>query len=255
MANLAIGVDIGGSGIKAAPVDLDTGTLAVPRLRHATPQPATPKAVAAVVGSMLKEKQFQGIEIAGFGFPAAIKKGHPMTAANVDKSWIGTDAAGLLGKTIGREIHMLNDADAAGIAETRFGAGKGVSGEVMMVTLGTGIGTGYFVDGRLVPNTELGHIELDGRDAETWAAASVRERKKLGWKEWALRVDAYLNALDRLLWLDLIIIGGGVSSSPDRFLPHLKTRCPVVVATMGNDAGIVGAAIYAAEHASALPRS
>lgn len=255
MANLAIGIDIGGSGIKAAPVDLDTGSLVIPRLRVETPQPATPAAVARAVGDLIAAPQFAGIQTTGVGFPAAIKHGHAMTAANIDKSWIGFDAVGLLGTTIGREVHMLNDADAAGIAETRFGAGKGISGEVMMVTLGTGIGTGYFVDGQLVPNTELGHIELGGRDAETWAAASVRERMKLSWEEWAGRVDAYLNALDQLLWLDLIIIGGGVSSNPEKFLPLLNTRCPVVAATMGNDAGIVGAAIFAAQRTGELPRS
>lgn len=255
MTNLAIGIDIGGSGIKAAPVDLDTGTLVVPRVRELTPQPATPGAVAEVVAEIIAQPQFEGIETTGIGFPAAIKNGHAMTAANIDKSWIGFDAAGLLGASIGRKVHLLNDADAAGIAETRFGSGKGVMGEVMMVTLGTGIGTGYFVDGQLVPNTELGHIELGGQEAEDWAAASIRDRDNLPWDVWAARVETYLNALDQLLWLDLIILGGGVSSNPEKFLHMLNTRCPVVVATMGNDAGIVGAAIFAAEHNGALPRS
>lgn len=247
MANLAIGIDVGGSGIKMAPVDLDTGRLAAKRMREPTPQPATPKAVAAVIARMMQSPDLQGIEIAGAGFPAAIKDGRPMTAANIAKSWIGADAREILSNAAGRDLALLNDADAAGFAEMRFGAGKGVAGEVMMVTLGTGIGTGYFVDGRLVPNTELGHIELRGREAEKWAAASVREREGLSWKDWAKRVGEYLDALDRLLWLDLIIIGGGVSATPDKFLPEIKLRCPVVAASLGNDAGIIGSALYAAE--------
>lgn len=246
-ANVAIGIDIGGSGIKLARVDLEKGELIGKRKRVETPQPATPAAVSAALKSMLSTKIYAGIPFAGSGFPAAIKDGRPMTAANIDPSWIGVDARALLSEAAGRPLVVLNDADAAGIAEVRFGAGKGVMGEVMMITLGTGIGTGMFVDGRLVPNTELGHLEIRGKDAETRASAAAKTRRHLSWKAWAALIQEYLATLDRLFFPDLFIIGGGVSATPERFLPYLKTRCPIVPASMGNNAGIIGAALYAAD--------
>lgn len=249
---LGVGIDIGGTGIKVAAVDLDEGRLASERRRVLTPQPATPKAVARVIGEMLQHDDIRGPAIVGAGFPAVVKSGTILTAANVAQNWIGTDAGSLLSAVAGRTVYMLNDADAAGLAEVRFGAGRGQMGEVIMVTLGTGIGTGMFVDGKLVPNSELGHIEVRCKDAELRAAASVRVRKKLSWKTWAANVEEYLNALDRLIWPDLIIIGGGVSAEPEKFLPLIKTRCRVVPAKLGNDAGIIGAALYAAETAAAL---
>lgn len=246
-SHVALGIDIGGSGIKLARVDLAKGALIGKRQRVETPQPATPAAVAAVLKTMLAPKLYASMPFAGAGFPAAIKDGRPMTAANVDKSWIGVDARALLGEAAGRPLALLNDADAAGIAEVRFGAGKGVMGEVMMITLGTGIGTGMFVDGRLVPNTELGHLQIRGKDAELRASAAAKTRRHLGWKAWAALVQEYLSALDDLFFPDLFIIGGGVSATPGRFLPYLKTRCPIVPASMGNNAGIIGAALFAAD--------
>lgn len=252
-ARVAIGIDIGGSGIKLGRVDLEKGELIGKRKRVETPQPATPAAVSAALESMLSTKLYAGIPFAGAGFPAAIKDGRPMTAANVDKSWIGADARNLLSKAAGRPLVLLNDADAAGIAEVRFGVGKGVMGEVMMITLGTGIGTGMFVDGRLVPNTELGHLEVRGKEAELRASAAAKTRRHLSWKAWAALVQEYLGILDALFFPDLFIIGGGVSSTPEKFLPYLKTRCPIVPAAMGNNAGIIGAALFAADAFSDAP--
>ncbi len=253
MADDVLGIDIGGSGIKLARVDVVAGTLATTRLREKTPQPATPAAVAAVLKKMCARPEFADVRFAGAGFPAAIKDGHPMTAANIDKSWIGTDARTLLGEAVGHPLAILNDADAAGIAEVRFGAGKGVMGEVIMVTLGTGIGTGMFVDGRLVPNSELGHIEVRGKEAESRASAAARTRRRLSWKAWAALVEEYLQTLDNLFFPDLFIIGGGISATPEKFLPLIKTRCPVIPASMGNDAGIIGAALYAEEKLGPSP--
>ena len=247
MSNLAIGIDIGGTGIKAAVVDLDTGTLATERRRLLTPQPALPKAVAKTVARLFEQEELRAPQLVGAGFPAVVKDGVALTAANVDKSWIGTNVAETIGAAIGRTVTAFNDADAAGLAELRFGAGKDVRGMVAMITLGTGIGCALFLNGTLVPNTELGHIQIRGKDAERRAAASVRERKKLTWKEWSGRVEEYLNALDALIWPDLIIIGGGVSATPEKFIPRLQCRPKVVAATLGNDAGIIGAALHAAE--------
>ena len=238
-----LGIDIGGSGIKGAPVDVDSGQLAADRYRIVTPQPATPNSVAEVVGELVHHFDWSGP--VGCTFPAVVKDGVVLTAANVDKRWIGTDAAAAFASAIDGPLTVLNDADAAGIAEMTFGVGKGVGGVVLMITLGTGIGCGMFNDGELVPNTELGHIEIDGKDAEKRAAFSVRDRKGLSWKRYAARVQTYLERLDALLWPDLVIIGGGASKKADKLLPLLDVRPKVVAAALLNEAGIVGAALAA----------
>lgn len=243
--NIVMGVDIGGTGIKGAPVDIEKGELVGERFRILTPQPATPKAVADVVGEVVEHFDWNGR--VGATFPAVVKGGITLSAANVDKEWIGANAAELFTQRLNMPVTVLNDADAAGLAEMRFGAGRGRAGVVIMVTLGTGIGCGMFVDGKLVPNTELGHIEIDGKDAETIAADSVRERKELSWKKYAPRVEEYLRRLDALLWPDLFIIGGGASKKADRFLPLIDVRPEVVPAMLQNEAGIVGAALAASE--------
>lgn len=236
-----LGIDIGGTGMKAAPVDTKTGQLTLDRFRIPTPQPATPDAVARVVGELVTHFEWTGG--VGATFPAVIRHGVAETAANVDPSWIGTDAAAAFSKVTGTAVTVLNDADAAGIAEMEFGAGKGRAGVVIVVTLGTGIGSALFVDGALVPNTELGHIPIRGKDAEARAAASVREAKGLSWKVWAKRLQEYFACMEALLSPDLLIIGGGVSKKSERFLPLLHTRAELVPAQLLNQAGIVGAAV------------
>ena len=243
-----LGIDIGGTGIKGAPVDITTGKLLADRHRILTPHPATPNAVAGVVGELAAFFDWKGAT--GATFPAVVKRGVTLTAANVDPKWIGTDAAELFTSAVGAPVTVVNDADAAGIAEMQFGAGVGSSGVVMMVTLGTGIGSALFVDGALVPNTELGHLELRGKDAEHRAAESVREAEDLSWKKWAKRLDEYFDVLHALFTPDLFIVGGGVSKKADKFLPHLTTDAPVVPAQLLNDAGIVGAALA---HAQSSP--
>ena len=240
-----LGVDIGGSGIKAAVVDLATGSLTTERVRVPTPQPATPKAVSAVVSALVGTIDFEGT--VGATFPAVIQRGVAMTAANVDKSWLGTDVSAILAAATGAPVMVLNDADAAGVAEMRVGAGRAASGTVVMVTLGTGIGTGLFIDGALVPNTELGHLELDGADAESRAADSARDREGLSWSKWAKRVQRFLRHLEMLLTPDLFIVGGGASKRATNWLPGIDVRTPIRVAELRNDAGIVGAAFAAAE--------
>jgi polyphosphate glucokinase len=234
------GVDIGGSGIKGAPVDLDKGAMAAERLRVATPQPSTPTAVAAVVGDICRHFNWTGP--LGCTFPAVVQNGVARTAANVDKAWIGTDLAVLLGTATGSQVMAMNDADAAGVAEMAFGAGRDQHGVVVLVTLGTGIGSALFVDGRLVPNTELGHLEVGGQDAETRASDAARDHDNLSWKDWAHRLQRYLRTLENLLWPDLIILGGGVSKKATKFVPLMDVRTPLVTAQLLNDAGIVGAA-------------
>ncbi len=241
--SIHFGVDIGGTGIKGAPVDLTTGHLTADRLRIPTPQPATPEAVSAVVAQVVNHFGWTGP--IGTTFPAAIKGGIAMTAANVDPSWIGTDIEHAIGAVTGGHVRAVNDADAAGVAEIAYGAGRGQQGVVIMTTFGTGIGTALFLHGQLVPNTELGHLEIDGKDAEKEASEMVRERKGLSWSKWAKRVDRYLKHLEALFWPDLIIIGGGASSKADKFLSDLTVRTTVVPAKLQNDAGIVGAAIVA----------
>ena len=250
MAKWVFGVDIGGTGIKAAPVDVTTGTLKGARQRIDTPSLPTPEHIATGVARLASQWSWKGP--VGVGFPGVVKRGIVHTAANLHETWIGVDAAALLAQRLGTPVSVGNDADVAGLAEMTFGAGNGVMGVVLMVTLGTGIGSGLFLDGRLVPNTELGHIEIDGRDAETRAAAIVRERKKLSWKQYGRRVDEYLARLENLLWPDLVIIGGGVSADFDKFGRHLHRRTRVVAAAAGNDAGIIGAALYRSTLARAV---
>ncbi len=237
-----LGVDIGGTGIKGAPVDTRSGQLLADRHRILTPHPATPDAVTEVVVELAKFFDWTGPT--GATFPAVVKNGVARTAANVDQAWIGTDAAAMFSKGIGGEVTVVNDADAAGVAEMTFGVGKGRRGVVIMVTLGTGIGSAVFLDGKLVPNTELGHLEMDGKDAEHLAAESVREKHDLSWKDWSKRVAEYLLMVEALFTPDLFVIGGGVSKKADKFFPHLSgVQTEIVAAQLLNEAGIVGAAL------------
>ncbi|MGY1722886.1 polyphosphate--glucose phosphotransferase [Blastococcus sp. SYSU DS0533] len=239
------GVDIGGSGIKGCLVDLDAGRLIGERLRIETPQPSLPEPVFDVVARIVAS--FGWSERVGVTFPGVLKSGVAHTAANVDKSWLGTDLAAGVAERIPGTVETLNDADAAGLAEMRYGAGRDRNGVVLMLTFGTGIGSALFVDGRLVPNTEFGHIQVDGEDGESRASAAAREREELSYPDWALRVDRYLDVLEASVWPDLIIVGGGVSKKAHKWVPLLSTRTPVVPAELQNDAGIVGAALAAAE--------
>jgi polyphosphate glucokinase len=239
------GVDIGGSGIKGCTVDLDRGELAADRLRIDTPQPSLPEAVCEVVGRIVGH--FGWTERIGVTYPGVMKSGVAYTAANMDKSWIGTNFAERLESVIPGTVQTLNDADAAGLAEMRYGAGRDQRGLVLMLTFGTGIGSALFVDGVLVPNTEFGHIQVDSEDGERRASAAAREREDLSWHDWAKRVDRYLDVLEAGLWPDLIIVGGGVSKKSDKWVPLLSTRTRVVPAQLHNDAGIVGAALAAHE--------
>jgi len=237
-----LGIDIGGSGIKAAPVDVTTGTLTRERIKVLTPRPARPKAVAEAVRGLVAQFGWSGK--AGITFPGVVTNGVIRTAANLDPAWIGADACDLFGSATGLEVRVINDADAAGLAEMRFGAGAGQRGTVVMLTFGTGIGSALFTDGVLVPNTEFGHIEIRGKDAEKRASERAREVHDLDWEHWAGRVDEYMSHLEGLVWPDLFIVGGGVSRKSDKFLPLLgKLRARVVPAAMLNDAGIVGAAL------------
>ncbi len=219
-----VGIDIGGSGIKGAPVDVVEGKLVSERIRLLTPSPATPDAVVAVVVDLLGQIGVPGP--IGLTLPSVVRDGTIETAANIDPSWIGVDAPDFLSRATGRAVGVLNDADAAGVAEMRFGAGRGEAGVVVLVTFGTGIGSALFVDGVLVPNTELGHLHLHGGDAEAWAADSARERHDLSWKDYAHRVQEYLELVESLLWPSLFIIGGGVSKHADEFLPEIEIEDP-----------------------------
>ncbi|MFD2094137.1 polyphosphate--glucose phosphotransferase [Blastococcus deserti] len=239
------GVDIGGSGIKGCLVDLEHGRLIGERVRIETPQPSLPDPVYGVVARIVDSFGWTGR--VGVTFPGVMKHGVAHTAANVDKSWIGTDVDAGLDALIPGTVETLNDADAAGIAEMRYGAGRDRAGVVLMLTFGTGIGSALFVDGHLVPNTEFGHIQVDGEDGERQGAAAAREREDLSYPEWARRVDRYLDVLEAGLWPDLIIVGGGVSKKAHKWVPLLSTRTPVVPAQLQNDAGIVGAALAAHE--------
>lgn len=242
---VVLGIDVGGTGIKGATVDTKTGELTADRYRLKTPRPASPDAVSETVGRVVEHFDWSGP--VGCGFPAVIRHGEVCTAANISKRWLGVNAGAAFEKAAPCKFVVANDADVAGLAEMRLGAGKGRDGLVLFVTLGTGIGSALFMDGKLVPNTELGHIEIDGREAEDWAAESVREEKDLGWKKWARRVDTYLTRMHAYLWPELIIVGGGVSKKYNKFLPHLTVDVDVVPARMRNEAGIVGAALLAAE--------
>jgi len=243
-----LGIDIGGSGIKGAPVDVKEGVLAAERYRIPTPQPVTPGAVSETVAEIVEHFGWKGP--IGCTFPAVVKKGVVYTAANVDQSWVGVNGRELLTKTTGCPVRLLNDADAAGIAEMKFGAGRGCQGVVLVITLGTGIGSAVFVDGSLMPNTEFGHIEMRSRlrgsvEAEHYASDRVRKEEKLKWGEWAARVNEYLALLESLFSPDLFILGGGVSKKHKKFLSELNIRARVVPAQLRNEAGIVGAALAA----------
>ncbi len=242
----AFGIDIGGSGIKGAPVDLRTGEFTADRLRIPTPQPSSPEAVAVTVAELLGSFDLPMGTPIGLTFPAVIQHGVARTAANVDAAWIGTDVPAAIRETTDRTVVAVNDADAAGYAEALFGAARGVAGTVLVVTLGTGIGSCLVVDGTLVPNTELGHLEVDGADAETRASDAARERDGLDYPAWAQRLQRYFRAVEDLLWPDLIVVGGGVSKRHEQFLPLLDLRTPIVPAALRNAAGIVGAAALAA---------
>jgi polyphosphate glucokinase len=247
LATQAFGIDIGGTGIKGAIVDTANGKLVTKRTRVLTPRPSTPDAVADVVAKLVSDAGWHGP--VGATFPAVIQHGVARSAANVDPSWIGTDVDACFTKAApsATEVYVLNDADAAGIAEVRFGAAKGVMGVVIMLTFGTGIGSALLYDGVLVPNTELGHLELDGYDAEKRAAASVREDNNMSYKDWAKRVQRYLSHVERLFTPDLFVVGGGVSKDADKWVPRLSLHTPVKPAELLNDAGVVGAAVAAAE--------
>lgn len=239
--NAAFGIDIGGSGMKAGPVDLVSGALLADRHKIATPRPATPAAMAAVVRQLVDHFAWEGP--VGVAFPAVVRHGVAASAANIDASWIGTDVDAVFSAAAERPVHVINDADAAGLAEMRWGAGRGRGGVVLVLTFGTGIGSGLFVDGTLVPNTELGHLELDGHEAEHRAAASARDREELSWKDWAKRVNRYLAHVAALFSPDLVIVGGGVSRKSHKWLPYIDAPVEAVPATLTNEAGIVGAAL------------
>ena len=250
---LAVGVDVGGSGIKVGVVDVSIGELVAPRLRVATPTPSTPGVVVpAIVRTVKRAIRLAGIPVGatapvGVGVPAVVIDGVTRSAANIDQGWIDFDAGRTLESALKRPVLVLNDADAAGLAEMRFGAGAGEKGVVFVLTLGTGVGSGLFNDGVLVPNTELGHMEIRGRDAERRSAAAARTRRGLSWKAWATDLDEHLEAINKLFSPNLIILGGGVSKQPDRFIPRLTVKTRILPAKLRNDAGIVGAAMAAAE--------
>jgi polyphosphate glucokinase len=238
-----LGIDIGGSGVKGAPVDTVRGELLQERYRVPTPQPSD---VASVVEAAAEvAAQFPGYDSVGVTFPGVVVDGVTRTAANVDKSWVDAPAATLFGERLGKPVSVLNDADAAGVAEVAFGAGRGQRGLIMMLTFGTGIGSALFLDGKLVPNTELGHLELNGKDAELRASDRVREQEDMPWDKWAARVEEYLRHVEALLSPRLFIIGGGVSKKSDRFFPLIDVRTPMVPAKLLNNAGIIGAAVTA----------
>jgi polyphosphate glucokinase len=238
-----LGIDIGGSGIKGALVDLDEGVFAGDRLRSPTPKHSTPENCADVIARIIDNfADRMGDEPIGITVPAPVVHGNIPLIANLDKSWAGLAAYDFFTQTLGRPVVLINDADAAGLAEVYYGAAKGQPGVVIVETLGTGIGSAIIHDGVLLPNTELGHLELDGVDAESRASAGVREKEKLGYKEWAKRLDRYFGFVEMLFSPDLFVIGGGVSKNHDQFLPLLHLRTPIVPAQLRNRAGIVGAA-------------
>ena len=243
---LPFGIDFGGSGIKGAPVDLQAGEFAADRVRIDTPHPSTPEAVAEVFATLLG-KFPDSTGPVGVTVPGVVVKGVVHSAANIDKGWVGEDADALITARTGRDVHVVNDADAAGLAEVRYGAAKGRRGLVIVTTLGTGIGSALVYEGVLVPNSELGHLEIDGHDAESRAASSAREREDLSWKEWAKRLTTYYRQVERLFSPELIVVGGGVSKKADQFLPLIDIRTELVPAKLRNAAGIVGAALYASE--------
>jgi len=270
--DLAIGIDFGGSGIKGAVVDVTTGQFVGDRIRIPTPQPSVPREVVGVMDGLvrsliaalranadqllsgpLSDGDAAALPV-GVGIPSATRGGVVLTAANIDSGWIGFQAERELALATGRTVAIGNDADVAGLAELRYGAGRRQRGTVIVLTIGTGMGSAIFADGRLLPNTELGHLELKGRDAEERVAESARDRLGLGWRDWASGFDAYLHELERLFWPDLFILGGGASKRADNYLQFLTIKTPLVVATLKNNAGIVGGALiaHAKRHDEAL---
>ena len=245
MGKKAVGIDIGGTGIKGALVDTKAGRLLSERIRMETPEGGRPDDIARVVASIVKELGVSKDIPVGICFPAVVQHGVAKSAANVSKAWVDYDADAHFTKTLGRDVHMLNDADAAGYAEARFGAARKQRGLTIMTTLGTGIGTALLYEGKLIPNAELGHLPLDGVDAETIAAFSAKERENLTWEAWAERLQAYYSLLEALLVPDLFIVGGGVSKEHGLFLPLLNLKTPIVPAELKNSAGIIGAATLA----------
>jgi polyphosphate glucokinase len=245
------GIDIGGSGIKGAPVDLKKGAFHKERHRIPTPQPSTPDAVVPVIAEVIAHFSPDPGTPIGVTFPGVVQHGVVLTAANVDESWVGVDLQALVAEATGYPVHVINDADAAGYAEYLYGEAHGRDGVVLMTTLGTGIGTALIADGVLVQNTEFGHLQIDGHDAEEFAAESARERHSLSDEQWIAHLQRYFSEMEKLLWPDLIIVGGGVSKEHETFLPHLKLRAPIIPAELFNDAGIVGAAAFARKAAKA----
>lgn len=246
---IALGIDIGGSGIKGAPVDLDTGEFAADRLRIPTPEKSTPEAVCEIIAELVSEFDLAEDTPIGIAFPAPMDHGVVRSIANLDASWTGVNIEELVGTRLGRRVYAVNDADAAGFGEASYGAAKGQDGTVLLATLGTGIGSALIVEGHLVPNTELGHLEIDGFDAETRAADSARSREDLDWALWAARLQRYFSHVEMLLSPDLIVVGGGVSKHHKEFLPLLKLRAQIIPAELRNAAGIIGAGAYAAQRA------
>ncbi len=243
--NLLLGIDVGGSGIKGGLVDVKKGEMVSERFRLATPQPAVPKAMAETFAAVVKHFDYKGP--IGCGFPAIIKKGVAQSAANIDKSWINTDAASLFSKASKCKVTVVNDADAAGLASSYFGLGKGKKGVVLFLTIGSGIGSALFLDGKLVPNTELGHIFMQGHDqiAEKYAADSARKREGLSWLDWGARFNEYLHYVDRIFSPDLILLGGGASKHFEKYKPSLDLETEIKPSIMQNMAGIIGAAVCA----------
>ena len=245
-----LGIDVGGTGIKAAVVDVATGQLVTERIRELTPAPATPEAVLAVVADLVKRLEINGDLTQGLpggaGFPSVIRAGAAMTATQLDPAWIGAPVQQMLEQRLGRPMSVLGDADAAGVAEMAYGAGRGHAGVILLLALGTGIGSALFVDGKLVPNMQLGHIEFRGRDAETRLSAAARTRRKIGWRKWGREFNELLAGYETYLWPDLIILGGGLARRFSKYEMLLKTRAPLVPGELGNAAGIVGAARVAA---------
>jgi polyphosphate glucokinase len=248
-----LGIDVGGSGVKGAIVDIRTGAFVGKRFRIATPEKATPQAMARIVARVVRHFSWQGR--VGCGMPGPIKDGRVLALANLDKSWIGVRAPQVYGDACGCTVKVLNDADAAGMAEMHFGAGKSLAGVVVVTTLGTGVGSAVFVDGVLLPNTEFGQMEVNGKRAEERAAARIRKERSLSWKRWAKYLDDYLLAVENVLWPDAIIIGGGVSKKSEKFFPLLTVRTPLFPAMLRNEAGIVGAALAAGLTHLKQPRS
>lgn len=252
LAGMALGIDVGGTGVKAALVDLATAELLSPRVREKTPQPSTPEAVAGTIASVVATT-LEGVEVpevlpVGCGLPGIVKAGRLASAANIDPGWVGWPATDNISAAVGRPVLIVNDADAAGLAELAFGAARGRAGTVILLTLGTGIGSALFIDGRLVPNTEFGHLEFHGHDAETLISGAARERRGLSWKAWAKQFNLYLARLELYFSPDLFILGGGVSKSFAKWGKYLDTRCEVVTATFLNTSGIIGAAYAAGAH-------